>query len=147
MAQVALLLSSLIGILLLGVVAALIGRGSRGYTLPARITSEEGEPSRFARAARSPAVWTLAFVGAALGLAGAALAFVGVISLPEGTRAVAGLALAAGTGLLLLFYVFYGTFASARARGLGSSQAAALGSWMIGLLFVVIIALKLLGLF
>ncbi|MFB6303286.1 MAG: hypothetical protein ABEH78_10565 [Haloferacaceae archaeon] len=145
MAQVALLLSSLIGILLIGVIAALIGRGSRGYSLPERVTSEEGEPSPLVRAVRSPAVWTLAFVLAALGLAGAALAVAGIVPLSPGATAAAGGALAAGAGLLLLFYIFYGTFASARARGLAKSQAAMLGSWAVGLLFVVVIALKLLG--
>jgi hypothetical protein len=146
MAQIAFLLSSLIGILLIGVVAALIGRGSRGYSLPERVTSGEGEPSLLVRLARSPAVWTLAFVVVTLGLAGAALAFTGVVAISPGAEAAAGIALAVGAGLLVLFYLFYGTFASARARGLGSSQAAALGSWAIGLLFAVVIALKLLGL-
>ncbi|MFB6281121.1 MAG: hypothetical protein ABEH40_03785 [Haloferacaceae archaeon] len=146
MAQVALLLSSLIGLLLIGAIAALIGRGSRGYSLPRRVTSGDEGPSLLGRIARSPAVWTLTFVVAALGLAGAALAVAGVVALPDGTKAAAGVALAAGTGLLLAFYLFYGTFASARARGLGNSQAAMIGSWVIGLLFVVVIALKLLGL-
>lgn len=145
MAQAALLLSTLIGILLIGVIAALIGRGSRGYSLPRRVTSGDEEPSLLARAAGSPAVWTVTFVVAALGLAGAALAVAGVVTLSDGATAAAGAALAGGTGLLLAFYLFYGTFASARARGLGNSQAAMIGSWVIGLLFVAVIALKLLG--
>ena len=146
MAQVAFLLSTLIGLLLIGAIAVLIGRGSRQYSLPRRVTSGEGEPSPLVRAARSQTVWTLTFVVAAIGLAGAALVVADIITISEGAKAAAGIAVAAGTGLLLAFYLFYGTFASARARGLQSSQAAMLGSWAIGLLFAVVIALKLLGL-
>ncbi|MFB6080738.1 MAG: hypothetical protein ABEJ81_07060 [Haloferacaceae archaeon] len=145
MAQVAFLLSTLIGILLIGAVAVLIGRGSRQYSLPRRVTGGEGESSLLARAARSQVVWTLVFVVAAIGLGGAAILFTGTVPIPDGIKAAAGGALAAGVGILLMFYVFYGTFASARARGLGSSQAAALGSWLVGLLFIVVVALKLLG--
>ncbi|MFB6157078.1 MAG: hypothetical protein ABEJ34_04475 [Haloferacaceae archaeon] len=145
MAQVGLLLGPLIEFLLLSVLVALLGRGARGYSLPERLATGEGEPSLAARAARSPAVWTLGFVAACVGFAGAALAFVGVLSLPSGTRAAAGAGLVGGTALALVFYLFYGTFASARGRGLANSYAAALGSWAVGLLFVVVIALKPLG--
>lgn len=146
MAQSAFLFSTLVGFLLIGALVVLLGRGSRRYSLPDRISRGEGDPPLAARAARSPAVWTLTFVVACVGFAGAALVFVGVLSLPAGTRAIAGAGLVVGGALVLVFYLFYGTFASARGHGLANSHAAALGSWAVGLLFVVVIALKLLGL-
>lgn len=145
MAQVGLLVSTLIGLLVIGAIVVLIGRDARGYSLPERIAPAEG-PSPVTRAAHSPAVWTFAFILACLVFGGAALLFVGGASLPEGIRPAAGVVLAAGFGLVLLGYVFYGTFTSARARGLADSQAAALGSWIVGLLIVTVIAIRLLGL-
>lgn len=146
MAQVAFLVSSLIGLLLIGVIVALIGRGGKHYALPERIAPREGRSS-IGRATRSPAVWTLVFVVTVIVLAGAAVLFVGGTGIPEGVKPVAGVILAVGTAVLLLGYVFYGTFASARSRGLADAQAAALGTWALGLLFITTIALKLLGVF
>ena len=59
----------------------------------------------------------------------------------------AGVVLAAGAATVLVAYLFYGTFISARGRGLSNSQAAALGSWALGLLAIAVISFKLLGVF
>lgn len=144
MAQTSLLVGTLIGSLLVGALVVLLGRGAKSYSLPQPIAGD-GEQSLVARLAHSPGAWTAAFLLACVGFAGAALAFVGVVSLPEGTQAVVGAVLLAGGTLAFVFYLFYGTFASARGRGLENSHAAVLGSWAVGLLFVAAIALKLLG--
>lgn len=149
MAQTGLLLGTLVGFLLTGAFVVLLGWGSRdyslNYSLPDRGTGDEEGPSLAVRAARSPVAWTVAFVVACVGFAGAALAFVGAVSLPAWAQAAAGATLAVGTVLAVVFYLFYGTFVSARGHGLANSYAAALGSWAVGLFFVVVIALKLLG--
>lgn len=146
MAQTALLLTFLLGIGLLVGVAWFAGRGRRGYTFTADWAHRE-RPSAAARAVDSPAVWTVGFVTAALAFGLAAVAFVGDASVPEWLAAAGGVFLAAAATLVFVCYLFYGTFVSARNRGLKNSQAALLGSWAIGALLLVAITFKLLGAF
>lgn len=135
--------SALFGLLLVGIAAYLSGHEWRHYS---PILAPADGPSPFQRALGSPAVWTVAFLAAVVGFGLAVVAVVsGDIAAP--TRQVAGLLLASGTGVGLTLYLFYGTFVSARNRGLASSQAAALGSWVVGLLLIAAIVFKLWGVY
>lgn len=142
MAQTALVVSFLFGVALVATVAFVAGREWREYTPAVGDRSGDG-PGLVSRAASDPTVWTVAFLVAALGGVGATVLFVGDGG--EGLRQGAGVFLAVGAAVVLVGYLFYGTFVSARGRGLKSSQAAALGSWALGLLGIAVISFKLLG--
>ncbi|SFR68985.1 hypothetical protein [Halogeometricum limi] len=146
MVQSALLVSFVLGLGLLSVVVLLTGRGWRTYSVAGGWTTRP-RPSALARGADSPAVWTAAFVAVTLAFGGAAILFVGGTEIPEGMAAMGGVVLVGLATLVFGSYVFYGTFVSARNRGLKNSQAALLGAWAIGALFLVAVTLKLFGLF
>jgi hypothetical protein len=143
MAQEVLAGSVLFGVVLVAIVAYLSGRGWRTYA-PAGGFAGDGE-SPLSRAARSPAVWTLAFVLGTVAAGVAAVAFVDG-SVPEALQRNAGIVLAGGAALVLTGYLYYGTYVSARNRGLMRSQAALLGSWSVAMLALVVITLRLVGL-
>jgi hypothetical protein len=143
MVQTVLVGSLLFGLLLVGIAAYLSGHGWRRY---APLLERTDGRSDLRRALDSPVVWTLAFLAVAVAAGVAVVAFVaGEVS--QGIQQMAGVFLVAGTVIGLTLYLFYGTFVSARNRGLKSSQAAAMGSWAIGLLFIVVVVLKLMGMF
>lgn len=146
MAQESLLVSFVLGVALLAVVVVFLGRGWRDYT-PVAGWSRAERRSVLSRGADSPAVWTAAFVVLAVGFGMAAVLYVGGSGIPEGMAAVGGAFLVTAATLVFTLYVFYGTFVSAKNRGLKNSQAALLGAWAIGSLLVVAITVKLLGLF
>jgi hypothetical protein len=142
MAQTALIVSFLSGVALVAMVAFLAGHGWRQYT-PAPAGHEVGGASRVARTAEDPTVWAVAFLVIVLGTVGATVLFVGGGgALQRG----AGVFLAGGAAVVLVAYLFYGTVISALGRGLANSQAVALGSSVLGLLGIVVITLRLLGL-
>jgi hypothetical protein len=143
MVQTVLVGSALFGLLLVGVAGYLSRHEWRGYS---PLIQRSGRSSMAERALSHPATWTAVFLLAVVGFGVAVVATVSG-DIGAATQQLAVLLLAAGTGLGLVFYLFYGTFVSARNRGLESSQAAALGSWAIGLLFIVVVALKLAGMF
>lgn len=92
--------------------------------------------------ADSPAAWTVGFVLMALVAGGGAVLLVSDASIGA---AVGGWTTIAGVfGVLLLGYLLYGTYSSARHRGLHSAQAALLSAWLFGSLVLVVIAAKLL---
>jgi hypothetical protein len=145
MAQEILVGSVLFGVAVVAIVAYVSGQGWRHYTPSGRFRRVDG-PSAFRRALGDPAVWTLAFV---LGVVAAGAATVTFVSggIPDALQQNAGLFLAVGAAVVLTAYLFYGTFVSARNRGLKNSQAAALGSWSVALLALAAIVFKLVGLF
>jgi hypothetical protein len=144
MVQTALVGSVLFGVALIATVAYLSRSGWRRAS-PATLGGRE-DASPVERAGNEPMVWTVAFLSAIVAAGLATVAFVGQ-GFPEGTQGIAGVILVAGGGAVLVGYLFYGTFISARNRGLLHSQAAALGAWMVALLGIVVITLKLVGLF
>lgn len=146
MAQEPLLASFALGVGLLVAVVALLGRGRRSYSVVGGWTTRERR-SVVSRGADSPAVWTAVFVAVTIGFGVSAVLFVGGSDVPDGMAAVGGAFLAGAAILAFALYVFYGTFVSARNRGLKNAQAALLGAWAIGSLFVVAVVAKLFGLF
>lgn len=116
------------------------GTGAPGYVFPATTGGE----SLLVRTARSPTIWIVGFVLLALGFGAGTLVFIAGSTFPDGVARTAGLALGGLTALLLLFFLFLGVYRSARGRGLGSSQAAAVSAWVFGALLLAAIATKLL---
>lgn len=104
---------------------------------------EKSLVDRLAAAAERPAVWTLAFIVVAVA---AGLATIGFISgsLPSGVQSAAGLVVGLVFATLFLFFIFQGCYRAARSWGMKSSQAAAIGSWALGLLLLVVITVLLL---
>lgn len=139
MAELAYLTSALVTGALLLVVWALVARMEnwRSYELTiADLAPEDGS------LADSPAVWTLGFLLMTLVAGGGAVLLVSDVSLAANLGG--WIAMAGVFGVFLLGYLLYGTYSSARNRGLHSSQAALLSAWLFGSLVVVAIAAKLL---
>ncbi|MGB9958602.1 hypothetical protein ACOZ4B_19660 [Haloferax prahovense] len=152
MAQTGLFLGFVLGVVLLALTVFLTGRGWRHYTVTSVPTPTGGGSAgggggdTARRWGDDPTVLSLVFVLAALGFGAMAVLFVGGSAIPESVTNAAGPALVAGTLGVVVAYLFYGTYHAARGRGLERSQAALLGSWVLGLLFVVGVALRLVGL-
>ncbi|ELZ60744.1 MULTISPECIES: hypothetical protein [unclassified Haloferax] len=158
MAQTGLFLGFVLGVALLALTVFLTGRGWRQYSVTNVPTPTGGGSSGNAgtdestavtaadRWADDPTVLSLVFLLAALGFGAVAVLFVGGSTIPESVSDAAGPVLVAGTLTVVVTYLFYGTYHAARGRGLERSQAALLGSWVLGLLFVVGVALRLVGL-
>lgn len=130
---------------LMGAFAAIVavvvvyGRDWRTYSAPGSGERSIGETLR--AASRSPTAWIVGFLALAAVLGGGALAFVGGLGVDPGSVSVAVPAL---FGLVILGYLLWGVWYTARSRGLGNAQAALVGVWAFGLLFVLAIAAKLL---
>jgi len=88
----------------------------------------------------SVAAWSVAFFLLLLVAGGGAVVLVSGASLPT---AVSPVALVGLFGALLVGYLLWGTYQSARFRGLRSSQAALLSAWLFGTLFLVAIVVEL----
>ncbi|WP_396612512.1 hypothetical protein ACH9L7_04350 [Haloferax sp. S1W] len=151
MAQTGLFIGFVLGVVLLALVIAYIGRGWRHYTPMASVGggggSSGGETSSpISGWSEDPTVLSLAFLLLALGFGAVAVLFVGGAGVSEEMTNAAGAVLVAATVFVVVAYLFHGTYHAARSRGLERSQAVLIGSWVLGLLFIVTIMLKLLGL-
>lgn len=100
--------------------------------------------SRTAALADSPAAWTAIFLVTALVAGGGAVLLVSDIAF---MAALGGswVPLVGVFGVLLGAYLLWGTYSSARFRGLHSAQAALLSAWLFGVLFVAAVAGKLIA--
>lgn len=108
-----------------------------------RYVPATGGGGRVARSGTdSTAAWTAGFVLLALGAGGVAVALVSDAAI--GSALGGGwVALVALLGALLVAYLLWGTYQSARFRGLRSSQAALLSAWLFGTLFLLAVVAKL----
>lgn len=142
-----LLITILTGVVLVGLVAVLNARGWRDYKpgfLPSR--ASERDQSLVADLADNPTVWIIVFVGAIALFGGTTIMFVSSGgNIPESVTQTAGIVLGAAAGLVAITYLFFGTFMAARGRGVGNAAAAAVASWVLGMLFVVVLVVKLMG--
>lgn len=141
--------TALMLLLLLAVAVAVVrGRHWRGYR--PTLGREGGTFERLEALAGNPVVWVVAFLAAGLAVGGAAVMFlggslVGEATLPASAQAAAGAVVAAVVAIALTLYLFYGTYQLARSHGLQRAAAVMVGSWALGLLAVVGIAVKLLA--
>lgn len=143
------LISTVLTVLLLAaVVAAVMQMNSQqgppmGTRRPDAIVRESGAVDRARRLAGSPTVWTLGFLLLAVGLGGVAVLVVSGAGLPAGGgEALVGV-LAGVTGIAIAAYLFWGAYSAVRFRGLGSAQAVGAGLWLLGLAFLVVVAVRL----
>jgi len=145
MAQTTLVASFLLGVLIVGGAVLLLSRSRFRYT-PTYGDDGEDLSSRLAAVARTPVAWTVGFLVLTLLAGGATVLAVGGFDVASGVSGGATALLAAVGIAVLVGYVFYGTFAAARSRGLHAAQSVAFGSWAVGLVLLVAVAVSLLGL-
>lgn len=139
----------LMGLVLLAVAAAVVsGRHWRGYR--PTLGGEKGRFAFLSDLARSTTVWILAFLAAGLLVGGGAVlalggSLVGTGEIPPGVQQTGGALVLGLAGVSIFLYLFYGSYRVARSHGLQRAAAVMVGSWALGLLAVVGVALKLLA--
>lgn len=89
----------------------------------------------------SPAVWILVFLGLLLVFGGGTLAYLGAFEF--GDPALWGAVLVGVSGLVVVGYVFLGSYWSARSRGKPNSLAVGEGAALVALLAVAAVTVKL----
>lgn len=94
--------------------------------------------ARLREAADAPAVWMLGFLLLLVVFGGGTVLFVSGV----GAGAL-GVALAAAAATVFALALFAGVYSAARSRGRPASQGVAEGSFLVGLLVVLLIAAKL----
>ena len=131
--------AALMAVLLVAVVAAVVGQGWKKYT-PGLQSGE----SVWSSLAGNESAWALAFVLAALLVGGGATLFVSGDSFSGSLVSVGGAAVGVALATAFVFYLFFGTYAAAKARGYQRAAAVMAGSWVLGLLIVLVITVNLL---
>lgn len=104
---------------------------------------QDGLQDRLRDAADDPAVLAMAFLLLAVGMGLSVVAAVGdglVEGIPVDLLAVV---VGATFSLVLVGYLFWGTYAASRRRGLGNAQAVGVGIGTLSLLFLVVISVQL----
>ena len=146
MSEVSYLASTLLMGLFLLVVATALTRSGRG-PVPG---DEGGNADRKGSVgtvldglARNPRAWVLGFVLLTAGIAVGALLYVGGGPLPDESREVAGLVVAALLSLVIGAFLFLGTYLTATSKGRSSAWGIAEGTIALGLLFIVAIVINL----
>ena len=130
----------LFGIALVALAATLAR--SRDWRVYAPPSEERGGFDAAEATLQSPTAWLWTFLLLALGVGAAAVLYVAD---PAGVvRRSAWLAMGLATAVLFGGFAFWGTYESARHRGVGSAAAALAGLWLVGGLFVVAVVVKLL---
>lgn len=130
--------AALMALLLVAVVAAVVGRNWKAYT--PKLGSDK---SVWSALAGSESVWTLAFVVVALAMGAGATLFVSGDTYSASLVSLGGAVVAIALALAFLFYLFYGTYAAAKARGFQRAAAVMAGSWVLALLVVGVITVQL----
>ncbi|MDR5671780.1 putative membrane protein [Halalkaliarchaeum sp. AArc-CO] len=100
--------------------------------------------SRMKTAAEDPAVLAVGFLLLAVGMGLGVVAAVGDGFLEGVPVDLLAVVLGATLALVLVAYLFWGTYAASRRRGLGNAQAVGVGVGTLGLLFLAVIAAQLL---
>ncbi|MFC7027360.1 hypothetical protein ACFQJ5_06755 [Halomicroarcula sp. GCM10025324] len=144
MATAYLVSTALMGLLVVGVLLWL-GRVRGWYQYSPAASGEGWSPgvppkSTVDRLTGSTSAWLVAF---ALLVVGFLVGVVAFISAPAGSGGLAGPAVAVGGGLLLVGYLLFGVYISAKRRGHPSALAAAESATVAGTLFLVAITVRL----
>ena len=105
-----------------------------------RAGADSADAVHAARATDSVAAWAAGFFLLVLVVGGGTLLLVSDAALVAG---VGWMGLAVAFAAVLVGFLLWGTYSSARFRGLQSAQAALLCAWVFGSLFVAAIAVKL----
>ena len=142
MSQPTLLAGFLVGMALIVGFAVLPARQRRSAPAGRDTT---GIASALGRQARTPAAWSVGFVLLTVVAGVATVLVVGGFGTGSGLGSASAALLAVIGAVVLGGYVFVGTFLTARSRGLYAAQAAAFGSWAVGLLVLAAVAVALIG--
>jgi len=141
MAETAYLASALVtGATLLAVWALVVRMEDWRHYDPASAEREEADSADALHATDSVAAWAAGFFLLVLVVGGGTVLLVSDAALVAG---VGWMSLALAFGALLVGFLLWGTYSSARFRGLQSAQAALLCAWVFGSLFVGAIVAKL----
>lgn len=140
MAELSYLVSTaLMGLFLVAVVAFVRISERREYVRSSEVSSA---PDLASRLQNSVGVWIAVFLLLTFAVGGGAVLYVRG-DLPAGAAQAGGAALAAVLAVSLVAYFGWGGYYIARSRGLGNAQAVAAGAWLLGMLFVAVIAVQL----
>lgn len=133
---------ALMALFLLVIVGAVaMGRDWQSYTP----TLHRDGRSRLSAAAGDENVWVALFILAALLVGVGATVYVsGDALIDPGTASMAGVVVGALLALAFVFYLFYGSYRAAQARGLRKAAAVMAGAWILGLVFIGVVAANLL---
>lgn len=134
----------LMGVFLVAVVVFIHRIDRRAYT-PQREAAGSRVSAVVTGIRDSPTTWILVFLAvtflaAAVAVIGAA-GGVSIVSVDSPVLVFAGL-----LGILLIVYVLWGAYLTAKSHGIGNAGAVAISAWVAGLLFAVTIVAKLMGL-
>lgn len=142
MAATTLVSTLLMGLVLLVIVAGVLRL--RNWRREAPVTLGKRSASVATDVVYDPDTWGIVFFLVAVGITAGALVFVGGLSVPGMDGAAVGQWLIAAFGVLIAGMLFGGIYSGARSRGAARSLAIALGTSVLGLLFIVGIAVHLL---
>lgn len=144
MVSLTLLSTVLMGLLVVATAIAVARLGIRREP-PTREAGDRYEATvgRLRSFAQSPAVWAIVFVGCALAVGLLPILAVGRFGISESLGATFFNIVYAIVGLLILGFVFISSYAGTRQRGLGNAQGVVVGSLSVGLLLVLVIAVRL----
>ena len=141
MVSLTLLSTALMGLLVVGTFAAVARIGSK-RTAPGTddaVDRYTAVTHALRDLARTPAVWSVAFVVIALGVGSVVILAVGNFGFTEGVSGSLLSVAYAAVGLLVTGFVFAGAYFGARGRGLGNAHGIAAGSFAAGLAFLVLV--------
>lgn len=134
-----LLIPLLMGLFLVAV-AIFLDRNGSTRTLAAPDRDMVGAVTRLAH---HPASWVAGFLVLSLGFGGGIILAVSGEAVPAALKQSVSVVLVVVALGVLAGFLFSGVYGSARARGLTSAQATAIGGWGIGLLFLSAVVVKL----
>lgn len=140
MAATTLVSTLLMGLVLLVIVAVVLRLRNWRRESPGRRGSHRNWVNRVVQ---SPNAWGLGFVVVVVAITGGALIFVGGLSVAGVDQQAIGTGLIAAFGILIGILFFGGIYSAARARGVARSLAIAVGTGVLGLLFIGGIAVRL----
>lgn len=139
------LLSTVLMGLLVVVTAVAVARLGIRREPPTREAGDRYEATveRLRSLAQSPAVWAIVFVGCALAVGLLPILAVGRFGISESLGATFFNIVYAIVALLITGFVFMSAYAGTRQRGLGNAQGVVVGSLSVALLFVLLVAVRL----
>lgn len=142
MATTTLVSTLLMGLLLLVLTAGVLR--FRNWRREAPDTVGERSASIATDVIYDPNTWGIVFFFLAVGITAGALVLVGGLTVPGMDGAAVEPVLIGAFGLLIASLLFGGIYTAARSRGAARSLAIALGTGVLGLVFIVGIAVQLL---
>lgn len=95
--------------------------------------------------ARSPRTWVVGFLLLVFGIGGGAILAVSGPDISQAAADTAIYAVGGFAGALLVGYLIWGVFLSAKSKGIGTAGAVALGLWVLGTVVVGAIVAMLVG--